>query len=138
MEEPLHAKAGLTEKAFRKQLYRILFSMGVDMDKINDMKDIDFDKLKENFKDIVTHNHQALKMGWKEFLKNKILAKLRINARGALTSTEVFQLGTRKRTRGTHPVLQFVEEFKKMRTEGALIMKANQPLRNILKDYSAV
>lgn len=56
MEEPLHPKAGLSEKAFRKQLYRILFSMGVDMDKINDMKGIELEKLKENFKDIVTHN----------------------------------------------------------------------------------
>lgn len=73
-------------------------------------------------------------MGWKEFLKNKILSKLKINARGALTSTEVFSLGNRKRNRGTHPVLQFVEEFKKMRTDGSLIMKANQPLRNVMKD----
>jgi len=134
MEEPIHPKAGLTDKAFKKMICRVMFGMGIDPDKINAMKGIDLVKLKENFKDIIMNNYNALSMGWKEFLKNKILQKLKINARGALTSTDLFTLGKRKRTRGTHPVLMFVEEFKNMVKEGSLIMKANQPFRNVLKD----
>jgi len=138
MEEPIHEKAGLSDKAFRKLLCRMMFGMGIDSEKINAMKDIDLDKLKENFRDVITQNYNALKMGWKEFLKNKILQKLKINLRGALTSANMFSLGNRKRFRGTHPVLMFVEEFKKMKTDGSLVIKANQPFRNMLKDFSTI
>lgn len=138
MEEPIHPKAGLSDKAFKKLICRVMFGMGIDIDKINSMKGIDLAKLKENFKDIIMNNYNALSMGWKEFLKNKILSKLKINARGALTQMDLFNLGKRKRFRGTHPVLLFVDEFKNMVKDGSLTIKANQPFKNVLKDYSSI
>jgi len=44
-------------------------------------------------------------MGWKEFLKNKIMNKLGIGLKLNLTSAEGFKLGQKgKRSRGNHPV----------------------------------
>lgn len=44
-------------------------------------------------------------MGWKEFLKKKIMAKLGIGLKTNLTDSEGFKLGQRgKRSRGNHPI----------------------------------
>jgi len=56
MEEPIHPKAGLSDKAFKKMICRVMFGMGIDADKINAMKNIDLPKLKENFKEIIMNN----------------------------------------------------------------------------------
>jgi predicted Zn-dependent protease with MMP-like domain len=84
---------------------KVLKLAGVSDEKISALADIGFDELKENLRDVINHNYGALKMGWKELLKKKIMAKLGIGLKSNLTDSEGFKLGQRgKRSRGNHPI----------------------------------
>lgn len=138
-EENPEPKAGYSERAMRKMIKKVLRLSGVSEEKIKDLADIGFDALKQNLQDVMNHNFGALKMGWKEFLKKKIMAKLGIGLKNNLTDSEGFKLGQRgKRSKGTHPVYLYIQEFKKMKGEGQFQLKANQPLRIIMKEYSSL
>lgn len=132
-------KAGLSEKAVRKNLKKILRLFGVDEEKIKDLAQINFEDLACNLKDVINHNYGALKMGWKEFLKKRIMQKLGIGLKATLTDTQGFNLGKRgARFKGNHPVYLYIKEFKKMMAEGQFQLKANQPLRIMMKEFSTV
>lgn len=74
-------------------------------------------------------------MGWKEFLKKRIMSKLGIGLKANLTDTQGFNLGKRgTRSKGNHPVYLYIKEFKKMVAEGQFQLKANQPLRIMMKE----
>lgn len=55
-EENQDPKAGLSEKAVRKNLKKILRLFGVDEEKIKDLAQIDFADLSANLKDVINHN----------------------------------------------------------------------------------
>lgn len=55
-EENPNPKAGLSEKATRRMIRKMLKLAGVSDDKISALADIGFDELKENLKDVINHN----------------------------------------------------------------------------------
>jgi len=75
----------------------------------------------------------ALKEG---FDINAFKEKMSIGARQS-TQVQEFSLGKRtKRSKGTHPIYSFAAELKKMIEDGKINLKASQPLKSVLKEFS--
>jgi len=100
----------------------VLDKIGVDSSILSKLHK-DPNKFMKNLKDLLGSNINIL---------DEDNIKLEMKGKN-ITEIKEFSLGRKRKAKGDHPVLKFIEEFKKAVEDPKFTCKSNQPLKSILK-----
>lgn len=123
---------------FKRRIKTCLATIGVKYNILDNMEK-DPQTFYDNLRDLI---NQFPSLGTKEFIKNAIWDKIRPSETVKLTNfkntdCDEFQIGKRiRKSKGNHPVLKFIEDLKHNIEDGSLLIKANQPIKNVFKNLN--
>lgn len=133
-DDSVDETAHTSQNAQLKNIMKTLTGVGIDKSELQKIiQEKGVEGFLNNYKDIMKGSLNALKEG---FDINMLKQKMNIGARQS-TNVQEFSLGKRaKKSKGTHPIYAFTSELKKLIDDGKITVKANQPLKSILKEFS--